>query len=214
MLQHPPHQRRETGALAIGRDRHGQVAAPEYRGRVKIAAPAVVLDIDQDPGGLRCPRGFRPRPDRECRRQKRAAPARSRRAAADAAAALRRPPERARGRGRGHRFRASRRRPRRAAPNGGAQLLRRPTSMTRICARSTLIGSMRPHPVIPRERLLKRRQADAVAEIAKAFAGDAIGGIEREERVEASRRFPRAPPCRRSGVLSRVPSKSPPTNSA
>ena len=52
MLQHPPHQRCETGALAIGRYRHGQIAAPEYRGRVKIAARTVVLDIDQHPGRL------------------------------------------------------------------------------------------------------------------------------------------------------------------
>ena len=52
VLQHLSHQCREAGALAVGRDRHRQIAAPEHRGRVEIAALAVVLDIDQDPGRL------------------------------------------------------------------------------------------------------------------------------------------------------------------
>ncbi len=126
MLQHAPHQRGETGALAVGRDRHGQVAAPKHRGRMKIAAPAIVLDIDQHTGGLRCRADFGRRRIGERRREKPAAPARSRpRAAAAAQPVPAADQGRARASGEAHRFRACRRRPRRAVPAGGRPLLRR-----------------------------------------------------------------------------------------
>ncbi len=64
-----------------------------------------------------------------------------------------------------------------------------------------------------RQRPLQRRQPDAVAEIAKPFAGDAVGGIEREERVKGLADFLERHLVG-DRVLSRVPSKSPPTNSA